>query len=146
MTDPYFHQPGDRLPQLPQAYQPGYGPAPGPQGYLQPHPGLPPFPGYGQLSAVPVSDKSKVAAGLLQLFLGGYGAGRFYIGSVAIAVVQLLCNLAGWFFFLVGFVTFGIGSVVAFFIWFVLGLWTFIDAILMFTGSVKDGQGRPLRS
>ena len=39
---------------------------------------------------VPLSDKSKVAAGVLQLFLGGFGVGRFYTGHVGIAIAQLL--------------------------------------------------------
>ncbi|MGX1271933.1 hypothetical protein RKD18_005127 [Streptomyces phaeoluteigriseus] len=30
----------------------------------------------------PYSDKSKIVAGILQLFLGYLGIGRFYVGSV----------------------------------------------------------------
>ncbi len=37
-----------------------------------------------------VSDKSKVVAGILQILLGGFGAGRFYIGDTKTAVIQLV--------------------------------------------------------
>ncbi|WP_435802240.1 TM2 domain-containing protein, partial [Streptomyces avermitilis] len=37
----------------------------------------------------PYSDKSKVVAGVLQLFLGTFGAGRFYVGSTGVALGQL---------------------------------------------------------
>ena len=48
----------------------------------------------------PKSDKSKLAAGLLGLFLGGYGVHNFYLGNTKRAVIQLLltiftCGLAG---------------------------------------------------
>ncbi|MEU3558160.1 TM2 domain-containing protein [Streptomyces fragilis] len=69
----------------------------------------------------PYSDKSKIVAGLLQLFLGGFGIGRFYVGSVGVGVAQLL-TCGG------------------------LGIWALVDAILFFTSNDRtDKQGRPLR-
>ena len=68
----------------------------------------------------PYSDKSKVVAGILQLLLGGVGAGRWYIGSNGIAIAQLL-TCGG------------------------LGVWSLIDGIIMLTGNPVDGKGRPLR-
>ncbi|MDT5168679.1 MAG: hypothetical protein QOD02_2006 [Mycobacterium sp.] len=73
----------------------------------------------------PLSDKSKVVAGLLQLFLGGLGVGRFYLGYVGIGFAQIaitICTLgiAGW-------------------------IWPLVDAILILTGKVTDAQGRTLR-
>lgn len=69
----------------------------------------------------PYSDKSKVVAGVLQLFLGGLGAGRFYVGSTGVAIAQLL-TCGG------------------------LGVWALIDAILFFTSNDRtDSQGRILR-
>jgi TM2 domain-containing protein/uncharacterized protein DUF2510 len=41
--------------------------------------------------------KSAVAAGLLQLFFGWFGIGRFYIGSIGIAVTQLILGFIGLF-------------------------------------------------
>jgi hypothetical protein len=42
-----------------------------------------------------MSDKSGVVAGLLQLFFGCFGAGRFYLGSTAIGILQLCVGLFG---------------------------------------------------
>lgn len=101
--------------------------------------GVDPAAPYGRdpVTGEPLSDKSRIAAGLLQLFLGGFGVGRFYIGSIGIAVAQLLTWTVGLLLAVV---------LVGFVIWGVLGIWVFVDAILMFTGSVRDGHGRPLRS
>jgi TM2 domain-containing membrane protein YozV len=153
---PYGEQP-------PEGWQPhGYGPQPGPQfpppsGYPppQPYPGYPPpqpytayppgYPGYGPqapfgtdpATGAPLSDKSATTAGLLQLFLGSFGAGRFYIESTQIAVAQLCVGIFGIFFTV--FCLFGLpvllGSIV----------WAVVDAIMIFTGSVNDGAGRKLR-
>jgi TM2 domain-containing membrane protein YozV len=71
-----------------------------------------------------VSDKSKMVAGLLQIFLGPFGVGRFYTGHVAIGIAQIA----------VTWVTCGVG-------W----LWPFIDGIMMLAGKVNDSDGRPLR-
>jgi hypothetical protein len=70
------------------------------------------------------SDKSKVVAGVLQLVLGGFGAGRFYTGHIGIAFAQIA----------VTWLTCGFGA-----------LWPFIDGIMMLVGKVPDAQGRPLR-
>jgi Predicted membrane protein len=79
--------------------------APGPQGPQQ--------------TAYP--QKSRMVAGLLQLFLGGLGIGRFYTGHYGIAVAQLLT--AGG-----------------------CGVWALIDGIMFLTGSVTtDADGIPLK-
>jgi TM2 domain-containing membrane protein YozV len=59
-------------------------------------------------------------AGLLQIFLGVFGVGRFYLGYNGVAVAQLL-TCGG------------------------LGVWALIDGILILTDKVRDPQGRPLR-
>jgi TM2 domain-containing membrane protein YozV len=86
-----------------------------------------------------LSTKNSAAAGLLQLFFGWFGLGRFYIGSIPIAVTQLCLGLLGIVFTAV---TFGLGF---FFTLLPLSIWTFIDAIVLFTGNVQDGEGRKLR-
>lgn len=126
--------------------QPGYGQPQGypqAQGYVQPGYGLvdasAPY-GRDPLTGEPFSDKSKTTAGLLQIllgFIGICGIGRLYIGSTTIGVLQLLGIFLGYILlFLV------VGIVVVPAIW----IWAFIDGIMMLTGSVRDGQGRPLRS
>jgi TM2 domain-containing membrane protein YozV len=135
---------------------PGY-PAPSeypPQpGYPPQSPGYPAYPGYlgypghavdpqapfgrDPATGVPLSDKSAVTAGLLQLFLGVFGIGRFYIDSTQIAVAQLCLGLFGMFFSL--FCFFAFPALIA------AGIWGLVDAIMMFTGSVTDKYGRKLR-
>lgn len=78
--------------------------------------------GIDPITGLPFSDKSKMVAGLLQIFLGMFGAGRFYTGHTGLAVAQLL-----------------IGS------WLTCGIWPLIDGIMMLAGKVPDAQGRPLR-
>ena len=69
------------------------------------------------------SDKSKLAAGLLQILLP-LGIGRMYMGHTGLGVAQLLVTLF----------TCGIGSV-----------WPFIDGIVILAGSPRDGHGRPMK-
>lgn len=84
---------------------------------------------YGRhpLTGEPLSDKSKVVAGLLQLLglVGLVGIGRIYLGYTGLGVAQLV----------VGLITCGIGAIV----------WGIVDAVLILTDKVRDPQGRPLR-
>ncbi len=93
-------------------------PPPGMGGFVQPAPGAP-F-GIDSRTGVPFSDKQKLVAGLLQIFVGGFGVGRFYTGHTGIAIAQLL-TCGG------------------------CGIWSLVDGIMMLTGSVTDSDGRPLR-
>lgn len=97
--------------------QPGYPPPGYGGGYGPPQPGAPwGTDQYGR----PYSEKSKVIAGVLQIVLGGVGAGRWYTGHYGIAIAQLL-TCGG------------------------LGVWALVDGILMLVGNVTDVEGRPLR-
>jgi LSD1 subclass zinc finger protein len=72
-----------------------------------------------------LSDKSKIAAGLLGLFLGAYGIHRFYLGDTGIGIAQIIVTL----------VTCGIG-----------GLWGPIEGIMILCGAIdRDAMGRKLR-
>lgn len=137
MSDPNnpYGQPapdGYGYPQQPPAGPGGYGQQPG-YGYPQqgyPQQGYPqgaytgdPNAPYGyDMYGRPLSDKSKVVAGVLQLLVGGLGIGRFYVGDIGIGIAQLLtCG---------GF-----------------GIWALIDGILFLTSNDRtDSQGRILRS
>lgn len=72
----------------------------------------------------PLSDKSKLVAGLLQIFLGSLGIGRFYLGYTTIGILQIVVTVC----------TFGLGAV-----------WPLIDGIMIIIGKVPDAQGRTLR-
>ncbi|MFC9877341.1 NINE protein [Nocardia salmonicida] len=118
---PQYGQPADPYAQQPQ---PGYGAAPYgamPQGYNPNDPEAP----YGRdMYGVPLSDKQKLMAGLLQIFLGSFGVGRFYLGYTGLGIAQIA----------VTWLTCGLGAI-----------WPLIDGIMMLTGKVPDAQGRPLR-
>ena len=87
-----------------------------------PPPPPPPAAGYSQNPA----EKSRIAAGILGILLGGLGIHRFYLGYVGIGIAQIAVTI----------VTFGIGAI-----------WGLIEGILILTGSgiTKDAKGRPLR-
>ena len=85
--------------------------------------GFEPQPEYDQFGR-PLSDKSKMVAGLLGILLGGLGVGRFYTGHTGLGVAQLLVTLF----------TCGVG-----------GLWGVIDGILILVNGGTDAQGRVLR-
>ena len=138
MSEPQFGGIEDGVPPPyypPPYYPPPYYPPPDMPPPYYPPPDMPP-PGayldpaapYGRhpLTAEPLSDKSKVAAGLLQLLglLGVVGIGRIYLGYTGLGVAQLI----------VGLVTFGLGAVI----------WGIIDAVLILTDKVRDPAGRPL--
>lgn len=78
-----------------------------------------------------------MAASLLQLFFGTFGAGRFYIGTTGIATAQLVLGLAGLFLTLFCFV----GILILIPLW----IWNLIDALMMFAGAVTDSYGRKLQ-
>ena len=94
-----------------------YGMAPGSYDPAAPY-------GWDPITGRPYSDKQKIVAGLLQIFLP-FGVGRFYTGHVGMGVAQLLVTLF----------TLGFGAI-----------WPFIDGIVLLAGSPTDREGRPLRS
>lgn len=78
-------------------------------------------------------QKSKLAAGLLALFLGTLGIHNFYLGYTRKAIIQLIVSLFG------GLVTCGIATIV-------IGIWAFIEGIMILAGSIAlDGNGIPLK-
>lgn len=73
--------------------------------------------------------KSKIAAGLLGIFLGAFGVHNFYLGYTGKAIAQLLITLLSC-------------RVLSF----ASGVWGLIEGILILTGSITvDGNGNELR-
>lgn len=75
--------------------------------------------------------KSKMAAGLLGIFLGAFGVHNFYLGFTGKAVAQLLITVLSCF-------TLAIAS----------EIWGLVEGILILTGSpnfTKDAKGIPLQ-
>ena len=78
-------------------------------------------PYWSPASAVPgvFSEKSYIAAMILAWFLGVFGVDRFYLGYTGIGLLKLF--------------TFG-----------GLGIWAFIDFVLIALRRVSDREGKPL--
>ena len=76
-----------------------------------------------------VTYKSKVAAGLLGIFLGCFGVHNFYLGYTTKGIVQLLLSVLSC----------GTLAVVS-------EIWGVIEGIMILTGSIKtDAKGLPLK-
>ena len=98
-----------------------------------PPPGSGYNPGYNGYYGAPHPPRSKLAAGLLGIFLGSLGIHNFYLGYTSKAVCQLLLSVLG------GIVTCGITTVA-------VEIWAFVEAIMIFTGSIScDADGVPLK-
>jgi len=86
--------------------------------------------GSGPVVAAPAGPlKSKLAAGLLGIFLGAFGVHRFYLGYNALGTVMLLITLVTCFW----------GAIVT-------GIWGVVEGILILVGVLDhDAFGRPLQ-
>lgn len=69
-------------------------------------------------TAEQVSDKLRLGALLFCVFLGVFGAHRFYVGKIGTGILTIV-TLGG-----------------------VCGIWPFVDLILIIIGSFRDKQGR----
>ena len=91
---------------------------------------------YGQpVAPAGYAQKSKLAAGLLGIFLGCFGVHNFYLGNTGKAVAQLLLTVIGWILI--------IGPAVA-------GIWGLVEGILILCSHYgsqwhRDAQGVELQ-
>ena len=80
--------------------------------------------------------KSKVAAGLFGILLGGFGVHNFYLGYTGKAVGQLLL----WIF---GFLALALG--IGMFLMWAAGIWGLIEGIIILSSQEYcDANGVPL--
>jgi len=83
-------------------------------------------------------DKSKMAAGILGIVVGGFGVHNFYLGNNGKGVAQLLLTVFG---IVLSCVYIGVFMVMAAYIW---GL---IEGVMILTGSIdSDAEGKPLKN
>ena len=82
------------------------------------------------------TPKSKMAAGLLGIFLGEFGIHNFYLGYTTKAIVQLSLTILGWILTCIvigGFLVAG------------MAIWGLVEGIFILTGKINvDGHGVPL--
>jgi len=80
--------------------------------------------------------RSRVVAGLLGVFLGGFGLHRMYLGAWRRGLTMLAITVVG------GFFTFGLAALV-------MGVWGFAEGLLYLCARrgrfSRDARGRPLR-
>ncbi len=80
--------------------------------------------------------KSKMAAGLLAIFLGCFGVHNFYLGYTGKAVTQLVLTIVG---IVLSCIFVGVFFVLA------TEVWGIVEGIMLLTGKINvDGQGLPL--
>ena len=65
-----------------------------------------------------VSEKKRLVALLLCLFLGGLGIHRFYVGKIGTGILQIV-TIGGFF-----------------------GIWVLIDLIMIIAGKFSDKEGK----
>ncbi len=82
------------------------------------------------------SDKSWVAAAVLNFFVGFLGIHRFYLGRIGSGVTMLLLQVIGW---LTAGLIIGIPIMIFVFIW------DFVDFCRILSNGLTDGEGRKLR-
>ena len=68
-----------------------------------------------------ISEKSWIAALLLCIFFGVFGAHRFYVGKIGTAILMLI-TLGGF------------------------GIWTVVDLIIIICQDFKDKEGKVLKN
>ncbi len=104
---------------------------------------------------MPVSTKSKVAAGLFGIFMGCFGVHNFYLGYIKKAVIQLAGFIVAMILYvgcvmaseimgrdLIPVVLFGL---LGFFSALGIEIWAWVEGIMILCGKIKyDGQGRLL--
>lgn len=83
-----------------------------------------------------INAKSKLAAGLLGIFLGHLGIHNFYLGYTSKAITQLVLSLVGYLLLCVF-----VGSLFLLATW----IWGLVEGIMILAGKIDtDGAGNPL--
>ena len=107
-------------------------------------------------SDVNVSSKSRLAALLFGIFLGGIGVHNFYLGHTGKGIAKILMIVFGLIFYIAGIVKlatdsynyYSSGSIAAFsglmgfglIVMWIPGIWAFIEWILIACGKAKDSK------
>ncbi|MDD5590926.1 MAG: TM2 domain-containing protein [Dehalococcoidales bacterium] len=102
-----------------------------------------------------ISPKSRLAATLLAVFLGAFGAHRFYLGKYGSAAGMLVLTIL--YFVIAGVTGTGImfqPNLAMMNLWalgfaliplMIVSIWAFVDFIVVVSGHMKDGKGRRVK-
>lgn len=82
-----------------------------------------------------VSKKSRLVAAVLCWFLGLFGIHRLYLGKTGSGTAMLILGLLS---LATAIFAIGLPGLI------VVGVWAFIDFILIIIGKMKDGQNLPV--
>lgn len=96
-------------------------------------------PGYN----APAQGKSRVVAGLLNLFLGGFGAGEFFLGYTQYGIYKLVISVA---IMVLGFLDLGFISAIITLLSYAWSVVLLVMAVMTFMGKwiyEKDANGVP---
>ena len=91
----------------------------------------------------PAQGKSRMVAGLLNLFLGGFGIGDFYLGYTQYGIYKIVISLA---FVILGFLDLGFLSTIITLLSYAWSVVLLVVAIMTFLGKwiyEKDANGVP---
>ena len=91
----------------------------------------------------PAQGKSRVVAGLLNLFLGGFGVGDFYLGYTQYGIYKIVISLA---FVILGFLDLGFLSYIIDLLNYAWWAVLLVVAVMTFMGKwiyEKDANGVP---
>ena len=91
----------------------------------------------------PAQGKSRVVAGLLNLFLGGFGVGDFYLGYTQYGIYKIVISVA---ILVLGFLDLGFLSNIITLLSYVWSVVLLVVAIMTFMGKwiyEKDANGVP---
>ncbi|MBF0569309.1 MAG: TM2 domain-containing protein [Candidatus Omnitrophica bacterium] len=78
------------------------------------------------MEQVNISPRSKLICLLLCLFVGWFGAHRFYTGKIGTGILMLLTT----------------GGAIVATVWPLGGIWVVIDLIFIISGAFRDKEGR----
>lgn len=138
-----------QAPAVQQYHQQGY---PQQGGYPQ---GAAQYPPQQAMYPAGAAPKSKGTAAVLAFFLGGWGAHNFYLGQNGLGFAKLGLVATGWLFIIIAIASaandsvggFGATLIIAALIFISLGIWRFVEFIMILMGAgnmARDARGIPL--
>ena len=89
-----------------------------------------------------LSEKSKSAAGLLAIIpiLGHFGVHRYYLGYTTLGVLHTGLSILGFIFCITV-----IGAIVGIPLMIGIYIWSIIEGVMIFNGTIKDAGGKALK-